>query len=86
MELAGIKMNRMDILFVGVFILISLSIISTWFNHGITFDFNTLKDIAIATIPLLLKVVNDCTSCPADKFAKTRITEYEKFKASLEKS
>lgn len=84
MAILGIN-NRTDIIILGIFLLAALSIMSTWFNEGVTFSFDTLKDIAIVCIPLVLKVLNDCSNCPADKYAKTRIAEYEEFKASLEK-
>lgn len=85
MALFGLVNNRTDIIIIGIFILAALSIMSTWFNEGITINLDTLKEIAILTIPLVLKVLNDCTNCPAEKFSKTRIAEYEQFKASLEK-
>lgn len=84
MALMGIN-NRTDYIIIGIFLLAALSIMSTWFNHGVTFSFDTLKDIVIVAIPIVLKVLNDCANCPADKFSKTKIAEYEQFKASLEK-
>lgn len=83
MKIPGIN-NRTDLIIVGIFLLCALSIISTWFNDGITFSFDTLKEVALMAIPLVLKILNDCSNCPADKFAKTRVVEYEQFKASLE--
>lgn len=84
MALMGIN-NRMDYVIIGVFVLIALSIISTWFNQGITFSFDTLKELALVAIPIVMKYLNDCSQCPATKFAMTRAAEFEQFKSSLER-